>query len=245
MKGAVGAENTTHRIGGNPIMCHDDAMNETGAAHRGYRKRVSETPVIGLTGGIAAGKTSVSAGLARRGAHVIDADSVGHRVLEPGGEAYDDVLRAFGKDILDADGRIDRRKLGSVIFADPQKRRQLNAISHPHMAQRMSREIARVRGRQAPPPLIVLDAAILLEAGWDALCDEVWTVSVDSETATGRLISRNGLTADQAHERIAAQWNNRDRESRAQRVIRNEGSLDELTAQVERIWYEVTGRAAS
>ena len=117
---AVGAAYPRHRIGGNLIMCHDDAMNETGAAHRVYRKRVSETRVIGLTGGIAAGKTSVSAGLARRGAHVIDADRVGHRVLEPGGEAYDDVIHAFGTDILDADGRIDRRLLGSVVFADPQ-----------------------------------------------------------------------------------------------------------------------------
>ena len=93
--------------------------------------------------------------------------------------------------------------------------------------------------------MIVLDAAILLEAGWDALCDEVWTVSVDEETATRRLISRNGLTEEQARARIAAQWNNRERESRAQCVIRNEGSLDELTAQVERIWTEVTRRFAS
>ena len=220
-------------------MCHDDAMNETGAAHG------PETRVIGLTGGIASGKTHVSAEFARRGAHVIDADRVGHRVLEPGGEAYDDVIRAFGKEILDAEGRIDRRKLGSVVFGDPQKRQQLNAISHPHMAQRMRQEISQLRGRKTPPALIVLDAAILLEAGWDALCDEVWTVSVAAETATRRLISRNGLTEEQARARIAAQWSNSERESHAQRVIRNEGSLDELTAQVERIWCEVTGRFAS
>ncbi len=199
-------------------------------------ERKSATRVIGLTGGIAAGKTTVSAELAARGAHVIGADNVGHRVLEPGGEAYDEVIRAFGGGIVDAKGQIDRRKLGAVIFADPHRREQLNAISHPHMAERMRREIAQVRAGNEPPPLIVLDAAILLEAGWDALCAEVWTVSVRPQVAIGRLIARNKLSRDQARARLDAQWNNSQREARAQRVIRNDESREALAAQIEQLW---------
>src|SRR3970040_1676136 len=99
-------------------------------------------PTIGLTGGIASGKSTVSAWLAERGAHVIDAHRTGHRVLEPDGEAYGGVVREFGAGILDGERRIDRRKLGALVFADPARLAALNAISHPHMAARMAREIA-------------------------------------------------------------------------------------------------------
>ena len=198
--------------------------------------------MVGLTGGIAAGKTSVSRLLAERGAHIIDADSVGHRVIAPGGGAFAEVVAAFGEDILGADGAIDRRKLGALVFADAAQLERLNGISHPRMAELMGREIAALRELPASqaPPLIVLDAAILLEAGWDVLCDEVWAVVAGEEVAVARLMERDGFSRDEALARLGAQMSNEERTARAARVIRNEGDLDALGAQVAEIWDEVT-----
>ena len=204
----------------------------------------ARAPVIGLTVGIASGKTTVSQRLAGLGAHVIDADSVGHRVLEPGGEAYADVLRAFGEGILDEERRIARRKLGALVFGDPEKLAALNAISHPRMAARMAREIAEIQARPEPPRAIVLDAAILFQAGWERLCDCVWTVSAPDELAVARLAERNGMAEPEARARLAAQWSNAQREARADRVLRNTGTREDLIAQVERLWRELLAETA-
>lgn len=190
-------------------------------------------PVIGLTGGIAAGKSTVSTRLATLGAHVIDADRVGHRILMRGGEAFAAVAAAFGSEILDEAGEIVRARLGRLVFGDPARLAELNRLTHPPMAVRMRREVEEVRARPAPPPFIVLDAAVLFEAGWDALCDEVWTVSTTPERALERLVARNRLTPDAARARIAAQIGNPEREARADRVIRNDGALDTLEAAVD------------
>lgn len=202
-------------------------------------------PVVGLTGGMGAGKSTVAALLAERGAYVIDADRVGHAVLAPEGEAYAEVVAAFGRDILAADGTVDRKALGARVFGDAEALQRLNAISHPRMAERMAREIEAVRARPAAerPPLIVLDAAILLEAGWDRLCDAVWTVEVSEETAVARLAGR-GIGAGEARRRLARQLGNAERAARAGRVIRNEGSPADLAAHIERLWAEVAGDEA-
>ena len=196
------------------------------------------TPVVGITGGIASGKSKVSWFLAEWGAHIIDADRVGHRVIAPDGEAYAEVVAAFGEGILARDGAIDRRKLGPIVFADAAQLEKLNAISHPRMAQRMGAEIAQLRDRPAArrPPVIVLDAAILLEAGWDSLCDEVWVVVAEPETALARLMARDGLGRDEAQARLNAQMSNDARMARAGQVIRNDRSLEELRAQVNKLW---------
>lgn len=203
--------------------------------------------VAGLTGGIASGKTSVSGMLAAKGAHVIDADRVGHDVIAPGGEAYEEVVAAFGREILAPDGAIDRRGLGAIVFADAAQLKRLNAISHPRMATRMAEAIAELRARPADqaPPLIVLDAAILLEAGWDVLCGEVWVVVTAPETALERLMARNRLSRAEAQARLSAQIGNDERTARARRVIRNDGTLEELRGQVERLWREATAGANS
>jgi dephospho-CoA kinase len=204
--------------------------------------------VIGLTGGIGAGKTSVSQQLREWDAHVIDADSVGHRVIAPDGEAYKEVVAAFGEEILENDGTIDRRRLGAIVFGDPDRLKALNAISHPRMAERMAREIAELKARhqEALPPLIVLDAAILFEAGWDAMCDETWAVVARAEVAVERLMARDGLGREEADARLNAQMSNEERTARADRVIHNESSLEELRDKVEGLWREATaGRAAS
>ena len=190
-------------------------------------------PVVGLTGGIAAGKSTVSERLAALGAHVIDADRVGHRVLMRGGEAYAAVVAAFGAEILDESEEIARPRLGRLVFADRGRLAELNRLTHPPMAERMRREITEIRSPPSPPPFIVLDAAVLFEAGWDTLCDEVWTVSASPERALARLVARNRLTPDAARARIEAQLANAEREARADRVIRNDGNLDDLAAAVD------------
>ena len=199
--------------------------------------------VIGLTGGIASGKTTVSARLQELGAYILDADRVGHQVIAPSGPAYPRVIEAFGRDIVAADGTIDRKKLGAKVFADPANLKRLNAISHPLMAARMAEEIASVRNQAdgKRPPLIVLDAAILLEAGWDRLCDAVWTVEVSPDIALARLIARNGLSEQQARARLDAQMTNGQRAERAQRIIRNSGTIQDLNAAVTRLWLETVG----
>jgi dephospho-CoA kinase len=207
----------------------------------GTRMKAKGVPVIGLTGGIGSGKSTVARRLAELGAAVIDADRVGHEVIEPGAEAHGEIVRAFGREILDGEGRIARKKLGALVFADADKLRALNAISHPRMAERMARQIEQLRATVPPPALIVLDAAILFQAGWDRLCDRVWTVSAGDETAIARMAARDGLAPEQARARLAAQWSNAEREARAHVTIRNERSLDELIAEVDRLWREEVG----
>jgi dephospho-CoA kinase len=204
-------------------------------------------PVIGLTGGIASGKTTVSARLEELGAQIIDADRIGHEIIAPGGPAYDPVLEAFGRDILAPDGTVDRRKLGALAFADPERLKRLNGISHPIMARRMGEQIAAARARRPAerPPLIVLDAAILLEAGWDRLCDAVWAVEAPPEAALARLIARNGLSEEQARRRLESQWSNAERARRAQRVISNSGTIEALKDQVTTLWRAAVPGAAA
>ena len=198
-----------------------------------HRSGPPAAPVVGLTGGIAAGKSTVSKRLAALGAHVIDADRVGHRVLRRNGEAHAAVVGAFGRGVLDEAGEIVRTRLGRLVFGDPERLAELNRLTHPPMAVRMRHEIEEVRARPEPPPFIVLDAAVLFEARWDALCDEVWTVSTAPERALERLMARNRLTPDAARARIEAQLGNPEREARADRVIRNDGALDALFAVVD------------
>lgn len=201
--------------------------------------------VLGLTGGIASGKSTVSALLAERGAAVIDADRMGHEVIRPDGEAYAEVVAAFGEGILEPDGTIARPRLGAIVFGDPAQMQRLNAISHPRMAERMAREIAALRfvppsGKASPdhtpPPLIVLDAAILFEAGWEVLCDQTCAVVTDPEIATERLMARNGFSREEARTRLAAQMDNEARAVRADRVLPNEGDLAALAREVDALW---------
>ena len=208
-------------------------------------KDESASPVIGLTGGIAAGKSTVSERLRALGGHVIDADRVGHRVLMRGGEAYDGVVAAFGAGILDESGEIVRARLGRIVFGDPARLAELNRLTHPPMAERMRSEIGEVRARPSPPPFIVLDAAVLFEAGWNALCDEVWTVSTDPERALERLVARNRLSPEAARARIEAQLDNSEREARSDVVIHNDGTLDELAVAVDELAAATGGGACA
>lgn len=190
--------------------------------------------VIGLTGGIASGKSLVSEQLAERGAVVIDADKVGHAAYLKGTETFDKVVKAFGEDIVGADGEVDRKALGGKVFADTEARRKLESIVWPAMRGMMEKQLDGLRADGTE--IAVLEAALLIEADWVPLTNEVWLVTVSPETARQRLFERNGLSAEDAEARIRAQLTNEKRREYADLVIENDGSLDELSAAVDDAW---------
>jgi len=200
--------------------------------------------VIGLTGGIASGKSTAAHCLASLGARVLDADRLGHRTYEPGGPAYDAVVEAFGGEVVAADGAIDRTELGRRVFASPEERRRLCAIVWPEIRKLVEAELEALE-RGTPGAIVVLEAAVLLEAGWEDLVDEVWVLRVSPEIAVARLVARNGLDPAQARARLAAQLSDAERVVRAQRVFSNEGSPQELEQALRREWPRLCSRANS
>lgn len=190
--------------------------------------------IIGLTGGIASGKSTVSQLLAGHGATIIDADKLGHEAYLPGTRGHADLVAAFGEGILAEDGTVDRRKLGPIVFSAPEKLQQLNQLIWPRI-----REIAQKRfeeRRAAGDSIVILEAAVLLEAGWDVDCDEVWSAEVEPALAIERLVARNNMTPEAAQARIDAQLSNAQRREKASIVITNNGSLEDLQAQVQAAW---------
>ena len=196
--------------------------------------------VIGLTGGIGAGKTAVATLLAERGAYVVDADRVGHEVYRPGSEGFRQVVAAFGPGIVAPDGTIDRRALGAIVFADPAALRRLNAIVHPLIGAEVAERIgaARAGGRDVP---IVVEAAVLLEAGWQRLVDRIWVVSTSRENAIARVMASRDLSRGEVERRLAAQMPEAERRRAADLVIENDGTPAALRAKVEEAWQTVAG----
>lgn len=190
--------------------------------------------VIGLTGGIASGKSLVAQWLAERGAVIIDADSVGHEAYRRGTETYRAVVDAFGPEVVGPDGEIDRKALGAKVFADPTARRRLEEIVWPAMRRMMEERLAELRAQGTP--VAVLEAALLIEADWLPLVDEVWLVTASPETARRRLMERNGLTPEQAEARLRSQLSNEKRRAYADVVIENDGTLEELRRAVDAAW---------
>ena len=190
--------------------------------------------VIGLTGGIGSGKSTVSEMLRAKGAAVVSADLVGHEVYRPGTAVWDEVVAAFGRDVLTADQEIDRRKLGSIVFADPEARRRLNAITHPPMRRLMAERLDDLR-RQGVH-VAVLEAALLIEAGWVDLADEVWLTLVEPAEAAQRLMARSGLSQEEAEARIAAQLSDQERLEHADVVIDTDCSLADVARRVDELW---------
>ena len=190
--------------------------------------------VIGLTGGIGTGKSEVARLLQELGAVIINADQVGHEAYTPHSETWQGVVKAFGEQILQESGEIDRRKLGGIVFADPQQLARLNGIMHPRMAGLVSEKLQGLRATGTP--VAVVEAAVLFEAGWDYLVEEVWTTDSPVDTVVGRLQARSGLGADEARKRIAAQMSSEERAARAAVVITNAGDLANLESTVRELW---------
>ena len=187
--------------------------------------------VIGLTGGIGTGKSEVARILEEIGAYIIDADRLGHSAYLPHSEIWEEVVKEFGDGVLLPDEEIDRKKLGSIVFNDPVQLAKLNEIMHPRMGQ-MVADI--IEGLDAE--VVVVEAALLLEAGWDALVDEVWCTGASEDVVIDRLKARNGLNKEEAQKRINAQMSVDERKSRSQVMIENNGDLAQLTTVVEQIW---------
>ena len=187
--------------------------------------------VIGLTGGIGTGKSEVARILEEIGAYIIDADRLGHSAYLPHSEIWEEVVKEFGDGVLLPDEEIDRKKLGSIVFNDPVQLAKLNEIMHPRMGQMVANII---EGLDAE--VVVVEAALLLEAGWDALVDEVWCTGASEDIVIDRLGSRNGLNKEEAQKRIKSQMSVDERKSRSQVMIENNGDLAQLTTVIEQIW---------
>jgi len=192
---------------------------------------------VGLTGGIGSGKSTVAAILADLGAFVIDADRVGHSVYLPGTPGWDQVVAAFGDGVVADDGTIDRKALGSIVFADSAQLERLNQIVHP-LIRRGVRELvdAAVAGEPVRP--IIVEAAVLIEAKWFDLVDEVWVVMAAPPTVIERVTASRGMQRGEVQARIDAQLGNDERRKVADVVIENDGSPEELRRLLSRLWSE-------
>lgn len=193
---------------------------------------------VGLTGGIGSGKSEVARRLAERGAIVIDADKIAREVVEPGTPGLAEIVQAFGDEVLRPDGTLDRARLGSIVFADPEKLKILNGIVHPKVGARMA-EL-----EQAAPPdaVVVYDVPLLAENGLAPLYDLVIVVDAADETRIKRLTTLRGMPEQDARARIAAQASREERLKIADIVIENEGSLEDLDARVAEVWQELRAR---
>ncbi|MFG1752508.1 dephospho-CoA kinase [Streptosporangium sandarakinum] len=194
---------------------------------------------VGLTGGIGSGKSEVSRRLASLGAVVIDADRIAREVVEPGTEGLARVIEAFGAGILRADGTLDRPKLGSIVFSDPEKLAVLNGIVHPLVGAR----VAELQDRADADAIVVYDVPLLAENGLAPMYDVVVVVDAADDVRIARLVELRGMARQDAEARIAAQASREDRLKVADIVVPNEGSLEELTARAEEVWAELTTRA--
>lgn len=202
--------------------------------------------LIGLTGGIASGKSAVAARLAERGAVHVDADALAREVVEPGTPALAEIAAEFGPGVIGADGALDRPALGAIVFADPVARERLNAITHPAVWRRAKQLFAEAEARD-PRTVVVYDVPLLVEAsgGRPMHFDLVVVVDAERETRIARLVDLRGMTRDEATRRISAQASDADRLAVADVVIDSNGALEQTLDQADRLWDRATVSALS
>jgi len=191
--------------------------------------------LVGLTGTIGAGKSTVSAYLTKLGARIVDADLLSRRAAEPGSEGAVRIREAFGDSVFFEDGTLDRKKVASIVFADDAAREKLNAALHPVIFSMMEAEIEKFR-EEDPDGMIVLDVPLLFESGWDERVEETLVVTAQEEVCLARVIARDGCTHEAAKARLDAQMPAGEKCVRADHVIDNSGTLEELYQQIDR-WY--------
>ncbi len=212
-------------------MSRDSAPEKhPGSGEGGPRVRY----LIGLTGNIATGKSTVARMLAELGATVIDADRVAHEVMRAGTPVHRAVVEAFGEGILRPDGEIDRARLGAIVFSDPQALARLEAIVHPAVGEEVARRIA-----AAPTPVVVVEAIKLIEAGMARICNSLWVTTCSPEEQVRRLMADRSLSREEAERRVNAQPPQEEKIARADVVIRTDGTIEETREQVERSAYSV------
>ena len=196
---------------------------------------------VGLTGGIASGKSTVARMLAEKGAVLIDFDELAHAVQEPEGAVWREIIRHFGEEILHEDRTIDRRKLGETVFADREKRELLNRLVHPAIFEEWQRRLAEIRVRRADA-IVVSDIPLLIEAGLKGMVDLVLLVYITPEEQVRRVMARNGFSREEAERRLAAQMPIEEKLRWADIVIRNGGSPEETRRVVSEVWMELNIR---
>jgi dephospho-CoA kinase len=198
--------------------------------------------LVGLTGGIGSGKSTVAARLAERGVPVIDADQVAREIVEPGEPALADLADRFGPDILRADGTLDRQALADIVFHDPEARGDLDRLTHPRIAGRIATRIAELGGTwdRPGPPMAVVDHPLLIETAQVGRFDAVVVVLVPAEERVRRLVELRGLQEHDARARMAVQTDDETRRRLASHVLVNDGSIEDLLQQVDELYDELT-----
>lgn len=191
---------------------------------------------IGLTGGIASGKSTVSKILHGFGATIIDADKIGHEIIAKNKPAYREIVSDFGEEFLDENQNIDRKKLGAYVFKNKEALERLNEITHTHIFKEMIQKINSTNG------LIVVDCALLIETGFYKNVDETWLVVADINTRVKRLMSRNGYTEEEAMARIESQMKDEEKKAFADEIIQNSGSVESLRKTVNLLFEERKGK---
>lgn len=191
--------------------------------------------IIGLTGGIASGKSTAARFLESKGAVIIDGDRLGHKAYEPGTQAFREIGDTFGEDVVGKDGQIDRKVLGGKVFGNPDALAKLTDILWPEIRRMMEADIASIQSENAKS-MIVLDAAVLLEAGWNDLADEVWIVIVEPDIAVVRAVARDGIDETAVRKRIASQLSNDERRAKADVIIDNSADEAAFLARLDAEW---------
>lgn len=200
--------------------------------------------VICLTGGLASGKSTAVKHLATKGAVVIDADILGHQAYNPGTAAFDEVITSFGEEVRGGDGQIDRKALGGKVFGKPEALRKLTDIVWPEIRRLAELELAAIEDSNSEA-IVVLEAAVLFEAGWEDIGEEIWVLTVDRETAIERSMARDKAPRDAVERRLDSQLSNEVRTSRADVVITNDDSVARMLAQIDSAYAESTGSSGA
>jgi len=202
--------------------------------------------IVGLTGGIVGGKSTVASMFKDLGAKIIDADKLGHSVILPHRPAWEKITRLFGKGILQNDLTVDRGKLGKIVFTNQVLLKKLNEITHPEITKLIKREINLAKNKtHNQEKVLIIDAALIYEAKIDRFMDKIIVVYIDKDEQIKRLIKRNNLSKDEALERIRSQIPMKEKAKMADYVIDNSNSLDKTQKQVEKIWEELISLANS
>ena len=192
---------------------------------------------IGLTGNLGTGKTTVSEMMAELGAILINADKLGHELFQPDNPTYHEIIATFGEIILTPDNEIDRQKLSQLVFADTAALTRLNQIMHPKMYQIVQKRIERYRNQGAK--VIVLEAALLIEANWVALVDEIWVTAAPEAEIVKRLTGQRGLSEKQILERLHSQMSSEEKTKQANVVINTDCTINELKTKMAELWQKL------
>lgn len=211
---------------------------EAEATVRGIGGSFSKLKVIGVTGGLCTGKTTVARFFAELGAEVLDADEIAHQVMRPDEKPWEEIVDAFGEDVLDNDRTINRKRLAKIVFESREALERLEGIVHPAVIGEIQKSLIQIKAKKSAS-FVVIDAPLLIEAGLDKIVDELVVVKVSQGKQIERTVSFGRITRDQAMKRIAYQLPLTKKIEKADYVIDNSGSLDQTRRQVERIWRKI------